>query len=143
MSSEESQELLEIIKQDVDVQKEAMRALTLYKKADYVTKAAIGEQIVIEKKLLESAVDTAVETISRVSTERDHYKDMLGDAANQDVVQQVLANKLAKQTKNEKNRQALSEIRRTIEQSKAICKKQEQTAVKPPVQMAVAASQKK
>ena len=130
MCSEESQEYLELIKQDVDVQKEAMRALTLFNKSDLKTKAAIGETIIVEKKLLERAVDTAVETIAVVSTERDHYKETVGDQANQQVVQEVLANKLTKQSKNDKNKIALRELKRTIERSKAICNKTEQQTAK-------------
>ena len=122
MCSEESLELLDIVKQDENVRQEAFRALKLYQEADYKTKSAIGEHLVIEKKLLESAIDSAVDTITRVSTERDYYKDIVGDTVNNDVVQGVLENKMARMDKKEKNRIALTEIKKTLNQNKAICK---------------------
>ena len=121
MSSEEARELIEVVKEDADVQKESMRALTLYKKADYKTKEAIGEQIIVERSVLMNTIETAVDTISRVATERDHYKEILGEVANQDVVQDALANKLVRQNKNARNKIAMQEIRQTIELGKALC----------------------
>jgi len=68
-----------------------------------------------------------VETVNRVSTERDHYKQILGETANDQLVQEALANKLAKQSRNDKNKTALSEIRKTIELGRAICNNQART----------------
>ena len=106
-----------------DVKKETVRSLVVFDKNDYKTKAAIGREALVQQKALSKALQIGSDTITRVATERDTYKDMLGEAANCSAVNDAIENKILKQTRNTKNRILIQELNKTIEQSKAICKK--------------------
>ena len=105
-----------------DVKEEQKRALAIYNRSDLSTQAAMAKQLILREKTLQKAVEVGVDTIARVSTERDYYKEMIGEGVNNANVQEALEYKISRQNKNAKNRIAMSEIYKTLETNNPMLK---------------------
>jgi hypothetical protein len=119
---DEVEAIVDMALQSEDVQKESERALAVFNKSDFQTIKQTGQYTLVRTKALEKGLELAVDTITKVSVERDHYKEMVGSEANQLSVQEMIANKYAKKNRNDRNRIALTEIQQMLAQNKAICK---------------------
>ena len=116
---------IDIAALDFEVIKESNRALEIYNKSDYITKTETGKHTLVRTKALERGLENAVDTIAKVSVERDHYKEIVGTEANQQNHLDMIANKIAKKNRDDKNRTALTELKQMLEQRKAVCNKGE------------------
>jgi hypothetical protein len=113
---DEVEELVGMAIADPEVRSESARALAIFNNSNMLTKEQIGRTTLVQNKALVKAAEIAIETISRVSTERDPYKDMLGDTANDASVQSAISRKVRENRPEVKRSRAISELKRTIEQ---------------------------
>jgi FtsZ-binding cell division protein ZapB len=143
MSEDDVQAIVDMALQDKDVKEESARALAIFNNSDFQTIKQTGQYTLVRTKALEKGLETAVDTITKVSIERDHYKEMIGAEANQQSVQDMIANKYAKKTRNDRNRLALTEIQKMLEQNKAVCKTSEKPKSEQPVKTNTAVSHTK
>ena len=112
---------LSIAQNDNECKEESKRALQIFNQGDLSTKEQIGKKALFQNKAYAKAVEILGDTVYNVASERDVYKEMVGNV-DQNLVDSALATKKASKTNTDKNKLIMQEKTKPVSGSKTICK---------------------
>ena len=114
-----SDDFINVVKNDENVQKEICYAVQEYSKSDLSTQGAIGKNLLIDNKVFIKTIEVMGDAIYEDELEIEALRTQLGKVNEEEVKRDIYKRK-ANDTKDDKNKKILNKLSITLQKSKAI-----------------------